>query len=286
MRPGLTIGEFARVTHLSVRTLRRYHERGLPGPAVVDPDSGCRCYAGGQLPAAQVIRRLREPDMPLREVRGVLAAPDPDARASLAAAQLSRLESGPDRARRAVMPLRRLLQPEPGRLGAGLRPVPPMTVAAVGEAVGRARVAGWYGAAMAEPGAALAGRRVTGPPGGRYASELFTEGRGDVLACRPVADPPAAGRVRPVILPAAGLAVTVHPGPHDDIDVTCGRPGACVTGHALTIDGPVHETYLTGPRDDPGPDSRRTEIGWPVFRVDRADTGRRRRGGTRPPRSR
>jgi DNA-binding transcriptional MerR regulator len=232
MRPGLTIGEFARVTHLSVRTLRRYHERGLPGPAVVDPDSGCRCYAGGQIPAAQVIRRLREPDMPLR---GVLAAPDPDARASLAAAQLSRLESGPDRARRAVMPLRRLLQPEPGRLGAGLRPVPPMTVAAVGEAVGRARVAGWYGAAMAEPGTALAGRRVTGPPGGRYASELFTEGRGDVLACRPVADPPAAGRVRPVILPAAGLAVTVHPGSHDDIGVTCGRPGACVTGHALTM---------------------------------------------------
>jgi DNA-binding transcriptional MerR regulator len=83
MRPGLTIGEFAQVTHLSVRTLRRYHERGLLEPAVVDPDSGYRYYTSEQIPAAQVIHRLRELDMPLREVREVLATSDPGARASL-----------------------------------------------------------------------------------------------------------------------------------------------------------------------------------------------------------
>jgi hypothetical protein len=33
----------------------------------------------------------------------------------------------------------------------------------------------------------------------------------------------------------------------------------------------VYETYLTGPRDDPDPDSWRTEIGWPIFRLDRAE---------------
>ena len=40
----LTIGAFARLTHLSVKTLRYYHEVGLLEPAVVDPDaiSGCR----------------------------------------------------------------------------------------------------------------------------------------------------------------------------------------------------------------------------------------------------
>ena len=89
MRPGLTIGEFAQVTHLSVRTLRRYHERALLEPAVVDPDSGYRYYTSEQIPAAQVIHRLRELDMPLREVREMLATPDPDARASLVAAHLA-----------------------------------------------------------------------------------------------------------------------------------------------------------------------------------------------------
>src|SRR6201981_1058944 len=89
----LPIGEFAQVTHLSVRTLRRYHERGLLEPAVVDPDSGYRYYTSEQIPAAQVIHRLRELDMPLREVREMLATPDPGARASLVAAHLSRLQA-------------------------------------------------------------------------------------------------------------------------------------------------------------------------------------------------
>jgi DNA-binding transcriptional MerR regulator len=271
MRPGLTIGEFAQVTHLSVRTLRRYHERALLEPAVVDPDSGYRYYTSEQIPAAQVICRLRELGMPLRLVREMLAAPDPDARASLVTAHLGRLESELDRTRMAVTSLRRLLQPEPGRLVVELRSVPPATVAAIGEAVDQAQVLGWYDAAMAELDTVLARRRVTGPPGGRYANELFTEGRGDVLVYRPAADPPVVGRVRPVILPAVDLALTVHSGPHDDIDVTYGRLGAYVTDHALAIDGPVHETYLTGPRDDPDPDTWRTEIGWPIFRVDRAE---------------
>ncbi|MFB9832558.1 MerR family transcriptional regulator [Actinoallomurus acaciae] len=267
MRPGLTIGEFAQITHLSVRTLRRYHERGLLEPALVDPDSGYRYYTGEQIPAAQVIHRLRELDMPLREVREVLTTPDPDVRASLVAAHLGRLESELDRTRTAVTSLRRLLRPEPERLDVELRSVPSMTVAAVGEVVDQVRVLGWYDSAMAELGAALAGRRPTGPPGGRYAGELFAEGRGDVMVYRPVADPPAVGRVRPVVLPAVELAVTVHHGPHDDIDVTYGRLGGYVTDHALVVDGPVHETYLVGPYDDPDPDSWRTEIGWPIFRV-------------------
>jgi DNA-binding transcriptional MerR regulator len=28
MRPGLSIGDFSQITHLSVKTLRRYHEEG------------------------------------------------------------------------------------------------------------------------------------------------------------------------------------------------------------------------------------------------------------------
>src|SRR5258708_9888292 len=186
MRPGLTIGMFARVTLLSVRTLRRYHERGLLEPAVVDPDSGYRYYTSEQIPAAQVIHRLRELDMPLREVREVLATPDAAGRASLVAAHLSRLESELDRTRMAVTSLRRLLQPEPERFDVELRSVPPMTVAAIGEAVDQGRVLGWYDAAMAELDTALAGRRVTGPPGGRDANEPVTEGCGAGLVYPPV----------------------------------------------------------------------------------------------------
>src|SRR5260370_356204 len=60
MRPGLSIGEFSQITHLSVKTLRRYHEAGLLPPAEVDPDTGYRYYALTQVPTAQLIRRFPE----------------------------------------------------------------------------------------------------------------------------------------------------------------------------------------------------------------------------------
>lgn len=75
MRRGLSIGEFARLTRLSVRTLRRYHEAGLLAPASVDPASGYRYYAGDQIPVAHVIHRLRELDVPLADVRLRAVAP-------------------------------------------------------------------------------------------------------------------------------------------------------------------------------------------------------------------
>ncbi len=61
--------------------------------------------------------------------------------------------------------------------------------------------------------------------------------------------------------------MAVHPGSHDDIDVTYGRLGAWVVAHALGVDGPVYETYLVGPRDTGDAGRWRTEIGWPVFRL-------------------
>src|SRR5260370_8086051 len=79
MRAGLSIGDFSQITHLSVKTLRRYHQAGLLQPAAVDPHTGYRYYATTQVPTAQVIRRFRELGIPVREVREELAAPDPHA---------------------------------------------------------------------------------------------------------------------------------------------------------------------------------------------------------------
>ncbi len=88
-----------------------------------------------------------------------------------------------------------------------------------------------------------------------------------MLAYLAVASAPAVGRVGPVDVPAAELAVTVHAGAHDDIDVSYGELGAWVADHALAMAGPVHESYLVGPADAPEPSLWRTEIGWPVFRA-------------------
>src|SRR4051794_16289330 len=48
MTPRLSIGDFSRMTYLSVKALRHYHEQGVLEPAEVDPATGYRYYAPGQ----------------------------------------------------------------------------------------------------------------------------------------------------------------------------------------------------------------------------------------------
>jgi DNA-binding transcriptional MerR regulator len=266
VQPGLTIGEFAQLTHLSVRTLRRYHESGLLEPASVDASSGYRYYISSQIPSAQVIHRLRELDVPLAEVGAILATKDPHARADLITGHLGRLEEQLDRTHAAVASLRQLLAPDLEQLQVQLRSLPARTVAGISGEIDHLEVLAWYAEAMAELDEAV-GDHTSLPPGGRYANELFTAGHGDVLVYRRVTDPPTRGRVVPVELPPIELATTIHHGPHDDIDVTYGRLGRWVVDHALAVDGPIYETYLVGPRDDPLPNSWHTEIGWPIFRL-------------------
>ena len=261
----LAIGEFSRLTHLSVRTLRRYHDAGLLVPAAVDDTTGYRSYSPDQIPTAQVIHRLRQLDVPLPDVRRILRADDPDTRADLVADHLERLEAELERTRAAVVSLRRLLRPEAAPVHVELRAVPTTLVAAVGGVVRRGDVLPWCGGAMAELDASV--DDPTGAPGGLSDNALFEADQGHVLVYRPTAQPPRRGRVHPVTLPAVELAVATHVGEHDDIEVTYGKVGAWVAGNALAVAGPVRETYLVGPGDTAEPSDWRTEIGWPVFRV-------------------
>jgi hypothetical protein len=50
---SLSIGSFSRATHLTVKTLRHYHEEGLLVPAQVDARTGYRRYTGDQIAVAQ-----------------------------------------------------------------------------------------------------------------------------------------------------------------------------------------------------------------------------------------
>ncbi|WP_019144268.1 MerR family transcriptional regulator [Aeromicrobium massiliense] len=261
----LAIGEFSRLTHLSVRTLRRYHDAGLLVPATVDEATGYRYYSADQIPEAQVIHRLRELDVPLPEVQRILRAADPGARADLVSGHLGRLEAELARTRAAVASLRRLLSPEPAPVHVELRSVPETTVAAVEDEVAHGDVLAWYAGAMAELDATVT--EPGGPPGGLYDNALFEVCRGWATVYVPTTRPPRVGRVRPSTLPAVELAVATHVGEHDDIDVTYGEVGSWVVANALAVAGPVRETYLVGPRDTADPSAWRTEIGWPVFQV-------------------
>lgn len=76
----VSIGEFARLSRLSPKALRLYDQLGLLPPERVDPGSGYRWYAPGQLREARLVAALRQIEMPLREIKAILDL-DPDAAA-------------------------------------------------------------------------------------------------------------------------------------------------------------------------------------------------------------
>ncbi|WP_367323387.1 MerR family transcriptional regulator [Streptomyces sp. HUAS ZL42] len=88
----LTIGAFARACRLSPKALRLYDELDLLRPARVDPDTGYRYYAVGQLERARLVAWLRRLGMPLARIREVCAL-EPAAAAREIRAYWARVEA-------------------------------------------------------------------------------------------------------------------------------------------------------------------------------------------------
>jgi DNA-binding transcriptional MerR regulator len=273
MGTRLTIGDFSRATHLSVKTLRHYHQVGLLEPSSVDPHTGYRYYSGEQIPLAQVIRRLRDLEMPIPDVKAVLAAPQVSARNTLIAAHLDSLETELARTRQAVGALRDLLGRPDAPLTVEHRTVAATPAAAISQTVDREDILAWWQGALGELHAAVHAQNLTpaGPSGGLYDSDIYRHDRGQATVFLPVQGTPRAiGRVTAVTVPPAELAITCHHGPLNDIDLSYGALGEYTTSHEISIDGPLREYYLRGAHDTHDATQWQTELGWPIFR---ADTG-------------
>jgi DNA-binding transcriptional MerR regulator/effector-binding domain-containing protein len=270
MATRIAIGDFSRASQLSVKTLRHYHEVGLLEPAEIDPGNGYRHYDAAQIPTAQVIRRLRGLQMPVPEIRAVLAAEDPAVRNRLIAEHLDRLETELARTRAAVGELRDLLAPPPDGPPIERRSIAPTTAVAVQDTVEHAQVLDWWHGALGELAAIVRAQHLTptGPPGGLYEGALFERDVGHAIVFVPVAETArAVGRVTPFTVPGAELAVVRHRGALGAIDLAYGALGAYVARHAIGVDGPLRETYLRGLNDTPDQSDWETEIGWPIFRA-------------------
>ncbi|NNH73267.1 MerR family transcriptional regulator [Nocardia uniformis] len=263
----VAIGEFSRLTHLSVKALRYYHDIELLEPAAVDPSSGYRRYSTDQVEQAHLIRRLRELHMPLPGIREVLAASDRDARDAALREHLERMEAELLRTRDVVASLRELLLPS-GEIAVEYRFAPSFPAFAMAQAVARDSIDQWCETAFDRLYATMADADIApaGPGGATYAPEFFENDAGEVVAFVPIAEHDRAHAVEigtVVDLPAHRFAIAVHHGPFADIDRTYGALGSHVAEHDSGLSEPIRERYLVGP-GDAEPADYRTEICWPV----------------------
>jgi DNA-binding transcriptional MerR regulator/effector-binding domain-containing protein len=269
MATTLTIGEFSRMTYLSVKALRHYHDVGVLVPATVDPSSGYRGYDTGQVTAAQVIRRLRDLGMPLDSIRAVLRAPDLAARNREISAHLERMERQLEQTQAAVSGLRALLGGPAPRPVIEFRAIPVATALAVVEVVSWQEAVAWGSDVFAEMTQVLGrcGLTQAGPTGALFAGDFFEQQEGEITAFLPVemsaglAGLGPGSRVRLAEIPATEAAVAVHDGPPGDVDRTYGALGTAVAERAIGVEGPMREYYPDGFSTGP----HRTEVCWPVF---------------------
>jgi DNA-binding transcriptional MerR regulator/effector-binding domain-containing protein len=279
----VNIGQFSRMTHLSVKALRHYHDTGVLIPAAVDPFTGYRSYDVAQIPAAQVIRRLRDLGMPLDSVRTVVAAADVETRNREIAAHLTRMEDELARAQASVAELRALLTGPAVQPDIVLRSIPAVTALAVAEVVTTADLDEWVPGVFGEIATVLrtAGLKAldeaqtgaAGCFGGLYPGDFFEVERAELtvfLPVEPVSRPLPPGRVRLTEIPAADAAVAVHPGSLADADRTYAALGTVVAERAIGVDGPIREYYTVGFTDTEDEARHRTEVCWPVFRTTRS----------------
>ncbi len=270
MAARVTIGDFSRMTHLSIAALRHYHQVGLLLPSQIDPDSGYRFYAPEQVQIAQVIRRFKDLGMPLNEIKEVLDAPDAAARNQVIVAHMQRMESQLAATQSVVASLRSILEQSPAPISVAYRAASATPALAICEQVSFPGLDPWLSAAQHELDAALAAAEIrpAGPRAALYSAEFFQLASGDVTAYVPVAQAVrATGRASMLQIPAAELAVAIHRGSLADLDRTYGALGNYVTQREIGLDGPIREHYVVTELDTDDESGFVTEVCWPVVQA-------------------
>jgi effector-binding domain-containing protein len=259
----IPIGRFSRMSRLSIKALRFYDEQGLLTPAWVDPASGYRYYRRFQAARAEAIRVLRAIDMPVGEIREVLAGDDPELIGKRLSAHRERLRARLAEQERMLRFLERLIDG-----GGNLMPyevtvkeVPPVTVASltlraslvtIGEAVrqGFGTIIGAIGTAGASP---------DGAPFLVYHDVLDEGAEGAVELCIPV----TAGMAGSREMPGATVASIVHRGPYAEIGPAYHVLTGWIEENGRKPSGPPREIYLNDPQTVT-PDELLTEVQFPI----------------------
>ncbi|MEV4888649.1 GyrI-like domain-containing protein [Nonomuraea sp. NPDC055795] len=255
----MPIGQFARLSRLSIKQLRHYAELGLLTPAHVDPDTGYRYYHPAQARHALTIGLLRSLDVPLATVADVLAG---------ATAELDHvrhdLEAELDRRRRTLASLERLITDGLPGAPVHLTTEPTRTVLLTREhATGPADIPRATSTAIARLLAAAPDQR---PPELTALFPIDLDDHIDItatLALTPGQPPPPTPGLERALLPGGTFATATHTGPYDQISLTAHAVLAwCAErGHPLT--GPIREVYVSDPATTP-PDRLLTHLMIPI----------------------
>ncbi|CAL9489748.1 hypothetical protein SUDANB176_03221 [Streptomyces sp. enrichment culture] len=193
----LGIGAFAARARLSAKALRLYDRLGLLAPARVDEVTGYRFYRAGQVERARTVALLRQLDMPLAVIAGIVDADDGAAAADRLAAYWADVETRIAGQRTLAAYLRARLSGRSsemyGKFVVETVDVPEQVLITETRHTLADELPAWIGASLGrlEEAARECGG-VAGVPFVAYHAEVTMESDGPAESCVPVADEAAA----------------------------------------------------------------------------------------------
>jgi effector-binding domain-containing protein len=268
------IGDFSRLSQVTVKALRYYDELGLLKPAHVDRFTGYRYYSATQLPRLNRILALKDLGFALEQMKPFLEQQaSPEQIRGMLHLRRSELQQHIDkeqaRLARVEARLRQIEQEdEMPAYDVVLKPVEAQMI------VGVRRVIPTY-PNVAELFEELLGMlethrlQVTGPAMSIYYDGEYRERDVDVEAAIPVSAAGKGSSDAPVReLPGAEtMACLVHHGPYDTIYQAYNALLEWTEANNYRIDGPDREVYLQGPDKASSPVEYVTELQVPVVKA-------------------
>jgi effector-binding domain-containing protein len=271
----LPIGQFARMTGLTVRAVRHYGELGLLEPAYVDPDTGYRYFTTEQVADAEAIRRLRFLELALDEIREILEANDAALTRSKLVSHRAKMAELAAATEQILVTLQKIIEGEeelvPGvadiHSEVEVKDVPAQHVLVIRERAPLESMSEVIPDAYRELEGYLAELEVepSGPP---VTVCPYPDNEGMVVVENnwPVADPVGGrGRIEAATLPACTVLAYMHRGHYEQLDRSYRALQAVVEREQLEVAGAPREIYLTGPEELP-PEKWLTEIQFPIVR--------------------
>jgi len=253
------IGEFSRLSRVSVRMLRHYDQLGLLKPSHTDPFTNYRYYSADQLSRLNRILALRDLGFSLEQSAGLLDEDLPPAQ-MLGMLKLKRAEieqqiqAGSARLARLEARMREMDEQSAfGRYDVVVREIQPLLVAALRDiATGDDRIQ--YMFEEVETYVAQAGARADKAPLTIYYDPDYRETDIDAEVAVPLTDAiPAEGKIHVRELERiAAAACVVHRGDYATIYQAYNALLGWIEANGYRIAGPVCEVYLSYSADGLG----------------------------------
>jgi len=244
-------GEFSKLSNLSIKALRLYHEAGILVPKVVDKETGYRYYDFDNVERARIIVLLRQMMFSVDEIKSLLQRCDDDMDAlSFLESQRTQLENKIREMKQAKASLDRIVENEREALkliNSRTFKIEEKTLPSI-KMVGL-RMKGSYsdiGKAFSKIGR-YAGFPMTGKPFGLFYDDEYKEVDADFEGCFPVKSLKAAEDVSFRELPGGRFVSLVYQGPYDNAGRYYAKVHDYMNERGYRTLSPSREIYLKGP---------------------------------------